>query len=71
MTPNRWTVVARSTSPGHWHYTEGWSHDRIYAHTAENTVIVMHRKGIFGWELVAQPSGPAWRRWQLRGKPAR
>lgn len=73
LTHDHWTVIARSASPGNWHFTGGWSSEVALAAAGANEIVLMHRKfpDAPGWQLVARLAGPAWRRWLVRGRPAR
>lgn len=71
LTATDWTVVARSSVPGHWHYAAHWSGDMLAKASDANQIIAMHRKTEHGWEIVARLAGPYWQSFQRRGRAAR
>lgn len=66
LTTLEWTIIARSSVPGHWHWTGGHTPDAARKDSDANKIIMMHRRTPHGWELVARLTGPAWRRWQAK-----
>lgn len=71
MNPDRWTVIATSRQPGEWAWEPRWSSTMAMRGSDDNTLVVMHRRGPAGWELVARTAGPVWRRMQQRARVGR
>ena len=63
-----WTVIARNTAPGVWIFTGDWTNKSALAASDADDIIMMHRRGEHGWQLVARLAGPAWKHFQ---KPRR
>ena len=61
-----WTIIARNTAPGVWIFTGDWTNKTAIAASDANDIIMMHRRGDHGWQLVARWAGPAWKRLQDR-----
>jgi hypothetical protein len=64
-----WTVVATRTGR-FWNYRNGHTGAALVAAADADTIVLMHRRAAEGWELVARLAGPAWRRFQARGRAA-
>ncbi len=72
LSADRWTIIARSYQSGQW---RSWAREdkkpwgNLYDDAMAEKIIVMQRRGIDGWQLVARLPSPAWRTvqwWRMR-----